>query len=552
MSAQGGTMVAGRRLPAFMRFWLTGEVLGVGKASRLRRQQKEKERQQRRGASNTSAPGTSAPGTSAPGAAFGFGPGAGARRAPTDRDQAANVVAEAMTAVCDGHDDAYAKALTELASERTPAWTRAVSRGLVEMLRMSVARAWRAGWQPAELTRHAGRELSQEHVSVAADMIIGEMREYPAVTVDRRWAAQVATVRASSVAATAGGATGNATAGNYSWWGSDGDYLAAWQRQARVAGGLRDAIATAIELLHLLQHLPILEQLLPLPGTARVATAERAAPAERGPTETGAAETGAPAGPAGQADERMLSRIRALLAKAEATEYAEEAEALSARAQELMAKYSIGQALLAADSGRKDDPAGRRIAVDNPYEAAKTSLLQAVATANRCRVIWSKDVGLATVVGFDADLDALELLFTSLLVQASSAMLHAGSRQDAYGRSRTRAFRQSFLVSYAIRIGERLSQAAEHATEEAAAQQEAAAGQAAGAVAGADSAQSAGTALVPFLATRRQAVDDAVDEMFGDTLRRGRSVRATDPEGWASGRAAADLATLHNHAPVRQ
>jgi hypothetical protein len=460
------------------------------------------------------------------------------------------VVAEALTAVYNGHDDAYAKALTKLASERTPAWTRGVSRGLVELLRMSVARAWRAGWQPAELTRHAGRELSQEHVSVAADMIIGEMRQYPAVTVDQRWVAQVAAVRALSGAATAGGATGSGTPDNDPWWGSDGDYLAAWQRQARVAGGLRDAIATAIELLNLLQRLPILEQLLPLPGTARAATADSAAAAERAATAEAAAPAG-PAGPAGEADERMLSRIRALLTKAESTEYAEEAEALSARAQELMAKYSISQALLTAESGRKDDPAGRRIAVDNPYEAAKVSLLQAVAMANRSRVIWSKEVGLATVVGFDADLDAVELLFTSLLVQASSAMLHAGSRQDAHGRSRTRAFRQSFLLSYAIRIGERLSQAAEHATKEAAAEQEAAAGQPAGAVAGADSAHSAG-ALVPFLAARRKAVDDAVDEMFGDTLRRGRSLRATDAEGWASGRAAADLATLHNHPPVRQ
>ena len=496
----------------------------MGKASRLRRQQKEKERQQRRGA---------------PGAAFGFGPDAGPRRVPADRERASIVVAQAVTAVCGGQDDDYAKALTELASERTPAWTRAVSLGLVELLRMSMTRAWRAGWQPAELTRHAGRELSQEHVSVAADMIIGEMREYPAVTVDQRWAAQIATVRASSVAATAGGATWS----NGSWWESDGDYLAAWQRQSRATGGLRDAIATAIEVLHLLQHLPVLEQLLPLPGTARVATTERAA---------SSGTTPGPAGSGGQADERMLSRIRALLAKAEATEYAEEAEALSARAQELMAKYSIDQALLAAESGRKDAPAARRIAVDNPYEAPKTSLLQAVATANRCRVVWSKEVGLATVVGFEADLDAVELLFTSLLVQASAAMLHAGSRQDAYGRSRTRAFRQSFLVSYAIRIGERLAQAAEHATQEAAAEQEAAAGQPAGAVAGAGSARNTGTALVPFLAARQQAVDDAVDELFGDTLRRGRSVRVTDAEGWASGRAAADLASLHNHAPVRQ
>jgi hypothetical protein len=512
----------------------------VGKASRLRRQQKDKERQQRRGAA----------GTRAPGAAFGFGPDAGSHHVPTDRERASIVVAEAVAAVCGNHEDDYAKALTALASERTPAWTRAVSRGLVELLRMSVKRAWRAGWQPAELSRHVGRELSPEHVSVAADMIVGEMSEYPAATVDRRWAAQVATVRASSVAATAGAATGSVSLDAGSWWGSDGDYLAAWQRQSRATGGLRDAIATAIELLHLFQHLPVLEQLLPLPGTVRVAATERTAPAGTAGTAAGAAA--GPAGSAGQADERMLSRIRALLAKAEATEYAEEAEALSARAQELMAKYSIDQALLAAESGRKDAPSGRRIAVDNPYEAPKTSLLQAVATANRSRVVWSKEVGLATVVGFEADLDAVELLFTSLLVQASAAMLHAGSRQDAYGRSRTRAFRQSFLVSYAIRIGERLAQAAEHATQEAAAEQEAAAGQPAGAVAGAGSARNTGTALVPFLAARQQAVDDAVDELFGDTLRRGRSVRVTDAEGWASGRAAADLASLHNHAPVRQ
>ena len=505
----------------------------MGKASRQRRQQKEKERQRRRGA----------PGGTAPGAAFGFGPDAGPRRVPVDGERASIVIAEAVTAVCDGRQDAYAKALTELASERTPAWTRAVSGGLVELLRMSVTRAWRAGWQPAELTRHAGRELSQEHVSVAADMIIGEMREYAAVTVDQRWAAQVAAVRPLSVAATARGAGGSPAADNGSWWGNEADYLGAWQQRSGTVGGLRDAIATAIELFHLFQHLPVLEQLLPLPGAARVATTERAA-------SPGPAGPGGPAGPAGsggQADERMLSRIRALLAKAEATEYAEEAEALSARAQELMAKYSIDQALLAAESGRKDAPAGRRIAVDNPYEAPKTSLLQAVATANRCRVVWSKEVGLATVVGFEADLDAVELLFTSLLVQASAAMLYAGSRQDAYGRSRTRAFRQSFLVSYAIRIGERLSHAAEHATQEAAAEQEAAAGQPAHVVAGAG-----GTALVPFLAARQRAVDDAVDEMFGDTLRRGRSARVTDAEGWASGRAAADLASLHNHPPVRQ
>jgi hypothetical protein len=95
-------------------------------------------------------------------------------------------------------------------------------------------------------------------------------------------------------------------------------------------------------------------------------------------------------------------------------------------------------------------------------------------------------------------------------------------------------------VSYAIRIGERLSEAAGHAEQEAVAEQRAAAG-----------AGGSGTDLVPFLAARHQAVDDAVEEMFAATrLTRGRAVRATDAEGWTSGRAAADLASLHNHAQV--
>jgi hypothetical protein len=38
--------------------------------------------------------------------------------------------------------------------------------------------------------------------------------------------------------------------------------------------------------------------------------------------------------------------------------------------------------------------------------------------------------------------------------------------------------------------------------------------------------------------------------MFGDSLTRGRATRATDSEGWYSGRAAADLATLQGHREV--
>jgi hypothetical protein len=55
---------------------------------------------------------------------------------------------------------------------------------------------------------------------------------------------------------------------------------------------------------------------------------------------------------------------------------------------------------------------------------------------------------------------------------------------------------------------------------------------------------------VPFLAARQEAVDDAVDAMFGGGLKRSRSPRATDAEGWSSGRIAADMASLHNREQV--
>ena len=67
-----------------------------------------------------------------------------------------------------------------------------------------------------------------------------------------------------------------------------------------------------------------------------------------------------------------------------------------------------------------------------------------------------------------ADLAAVEMLFTSLLVQATAAMVHAGPRRDARGRSRTRSFRHAFLNAYAARIGERLRDAAGEAASRAA------------------------------------------------------------------------------------
>ncbi|MFE9449092.1 DUF2786 domain-containing protein [Streptomyces sp. NPDC006739] len=219
---------------------------------------------------------------------------------------------------------------------------------------------------------------------------------------------------------------------------------------------------------------------------------------------------------------RMLTRIRALLAKAEATGYPEEAEALSAKAQELMARHSVDEALLAAEAPAPDAPGACRIGVEPPYEQAKAVLLDAVATANHCRAVWNEPLAFSTVVGFEADLEVVELLYTSLLVQATHAMAGAEAAQRAGGRKRTKTFRQSFLAAYAHRVGDRLAVAAESQVTQD---------------------------LLPVLATRETAVTDRLEHMFPrTTTTRLRGV--SDAAGWTEGTRAADRAEVRGRPAV--
>ena len=260
-----------------------------------------------------------------------------------------------------------------------------------------------------------------------------------------------------------------------------------------------EGLACAVEVLAFLLSLPALPRLAPAP---------------------------APRPRAG--DGRILEKVRALLAKAESTTFPEEAEALSAKAQELMARHAIDEAMVGTAEGVDDVPTGLRVAIEDPYAGAKSVLLHVVASANRCQAVWSKHLGFSTVLGFECDLEFVDVLYTSLLVQATSAMVAAGAQYDRYGRSRTRSFRQSFLLSYANRIGDRL-RAAEVAAESAAAEEY-------------------GDAVLPVLADRSAAVDALRDATFPGAVNRSMSVN--NAAGWAAGRAAADMASLSGRTEV--
>ncbi|MCX4907739.1 DUF2786 domain-containing protein [Streptomyces sp. NBC_00878] len=342
--------------------------------------------------------------------------------------------------------------------------------------------AWRRGWQPADVVRIVRRELDDIHVRLVSALILGESGRNRQPR-GPRWTAQLEELTAGTAGTKAPPRTEPRTD--------------------------RFSHATAVlGLYRLLLRLPSIEPL-------DVHVPKGAVGAPKDSRNSG-----------GSGDSRMLTRIRALLAKAEATGFPEEAEALSAKAQELMARHSIDEALLAARTHAKDAPGACRIGVDPPYETAKAVLLDAVSGANRCRAVWNGSLGFSTVVGFEPDLEAVELLYTSLLVQATAAMTKAEAGQRAGGRKRTKSFRQSFLAAYAHRIGDRLADVTEG--QVTATQGE----------------------LLPVLAAREVAVADETERMFPDTVTT-RMRGVNDAAGWEEGAAAADRAQVRARPPLR-
>ncbi|GAA3736444.1 DUF2786 domain-containing protein [Micromonospora maritima] len=353
-----------------------------------------------------------------------------------------------------------------------------VDAALLARLTRAVGRLWPRGWQPVDLGRLAVRRLTPRGARLLRDGLAAQRRTL-SDPVPAWFDEQLTELGAR--------------------WDTDAGWL-----DRRADGDRITALRDAVDALVLVEGLPPIATLRPPPGSAAVARA--AVPA-----------TGS----------RMLDRVRALLAKAESTGYPAEAEAFTAKAQELMARHSIDAALLDAAAERPDRPGGVRLGTDAPYAAAKALLIQEVAAANRCESVWSDDLGFATVLGFPADLAAVELLHTSLLVQATAAMLRGRAERGRAGGRRTKVYDESFLNAFALRIGERLRAASTAAAEEW-----------------------ADDRLLPVLAARSDAVRERLDQLFPGTTRHRLQVR--DAQGWTSGTSAADRASLDPAAPARR
>jgi hypothetical protein len=354
-------------------------------------------------------------------------------------------------------------------------------RGLTtQTLLTALEQTWERGWQPADVV-HVVRPTGAVPLVVA--LIAEHARRSDAVSrAPDAWVEQLSELGALSP--------------------GDPAVVGAWHRIEQRSPA--EAWRIVLQLAGLLRTAARIDALLPPPS-------------RWGPRR--ARPTGEPV----PGDDRALRRIRGLLAKAESTEFPDEAEALTAKAQELMTRYSVDAALLEAGPSPTGGPAvgTRRVHVRDPYVRAKMQLLAAVAEANDVRVVWYTSVGIANLVGVRADVAAVELLFTSLLLQVAQALAAAERAQRQ--RCASRSFRRSFLLGYSHRIGERLQTARRRATAQAAAEQ--------------------GVDLLPVLRSRQAAVEERVAELF-PRVRATRSRASVDAGGWYAGREAAERADV--------
>jgi hypothetical protein len=231
-----------------------------------------------------------------------------------------------------------------------------------------------------------------------------------------------------------------------------------------------------------------------------------------------------------------LDTVRKLLAKAEGAATTAEAETYTAKAVELMARHGIDAALLGAAHPGRDEIGPLRIAMQDPYSAGKARLLGWTAAALGCRWVlhgvWGGKVAAVTVFGHASDRERVELLYTSLQLQATSQLVRV---RPSWAGESVAAYRRSWLHGFAVEVHRRLLRAEQGAAEEATAEERAS-------PATGDAAGDAARPVALVLADRRDRVDRAYASAFPRLARARRTVLSGS--GYAAGTRAGERADL--------
>jgi hypothetical protein len=172
-------------------------------------------------------------------------------------------------------------------------------------------------------------------------------------------------------------------------------------------------------------------------------------------------------------DDKMLSRIAALLRQAEGTDNPHEAEAFMTAAQRLATASSIDLAVARSHSANRSAaqaPTQRTITIGAAGTRGLRTYVQLfvlIAAANDVRCDIASNSTFLYAYGFAEDIDATHALYASLVVQmvrASDAYLATGAHRP----TPTITARLNFQLAFGARVGQRLAEAREQARQEVA------------------------------------------------------------------------------------
>ena len=232
--------------------------------------------------------------------------------------------------------------------------------------------------------------------------------------------------------------------------------------------------------------------------------------------------------------EKKLEQARNLLAKAESTEFPDEAELLTAKAGEILAKFRIDAAMLAAKADKRELPVDKVMYFEDPYAKQHMYLYfhilkafggDAIVISHPRRNSKEKIHGIKLhVFAFEADLLAVDVLYTSLYQQAVTQ----ANRVPKYEHAKT--YKVSFWSAFNSRIYARLTEANCDAAEED---------------------KTPGTDLV--LHNRSLDIKAAMADKYKPArVSKYSTSKAHSAVGYAAGKNAADRANLHNTSNVGQ
>ena len=173
------------------------------------------------------------------------------------------------------------------------------------------------GWQPADLVHTVKRDWTLRASRMVVRFLANHSRRHEAVSrAPHMWLAQLEDMGVYDPLARV-------------IRGGTGDVLATWARAERLHP--EEAMTTAVQILGQLRSAAHISVLIDPPnawGATNIGVSERSR--------------------TGEVDEKALRLIRAMLAKAEATNFEAEAESFTAKAQELMTRHSIDAAMMAS------------------------------------------------------------------------------------------------------------------------------------------------------------------------------------------------------------